>query len=136
LVAGHGRILFTSSIAAETPGPFEAVYAASKAFVQSFAGALQYENQDKGIVITALQPGATDTNFFARAEMIDTKVGHAEKDDPAQVARQGFDALMAGKDHVVAGSFMNKVNAAGAKLMSEKQGAKMQAKETKPDSLH
>jgi short-subunit dehydrogenase len=133
---GQGKILFTSSIAAETPGPYEAVYAASKAFVQSFAMALNHEVKDKGILITALQPGATDTNFFARADMLDTKVGHAKKDDPAKVARQGFDALMAGKDHVVAGSFMNKVNVAGAKLMSEKQGAKMQAKSTKPDSLH
>jgi short-subunit dehydrogenase len=133
---GEGRILFTSSIAAETPGPYEAVYAASKAFLQSFAIALRHEVKDKGVVITALQPGATDTEFFERAEMLDTPVGEAKKDDPAQVARQGFDALMAGKAHVVAGSMMNKMNVAGGKVMSEKQGAKMQARETKPNSVH
>jgi short-subunit dehydrogenase len=131
---GHGKILFTSSIAAETPGPYLAVYAASKAFLQSFAVALRQEVQDKGIVITALQPGATDTNFFVRADMLDTKVGAAEKDDPAKVAEQAFEALMAGKDHIVAGSIKNKISVAGTKLMSEKQGAKMQAKSTKPGS--
>ena len=132
---GYGKILFTSSIAAETPGPYEAVYAASKAFLQSFAMALREEVKDKGIVVTALQPGATDTNFFVRANMMDTEVGQSEKDDPAKVARQGYDALMEGLDHVVAGSLRNKLNVVGAKIMSEKQGAKMQARATKPKSL-
>lgn len=129
---GYGRILFTSSIAAETPGPFEAVYAASKAFLQSFAIAIREEVKEKGIVVTALQPGATETNFFVRANMQDTKVGQAKKDDVAEVARQGYEALMKGKDSVVAGSMMNKLNVVGAKIMSEKQGAKMQARSTKP----
>jgi short-subunit dehydrogenase len=133
---GRGRILFTSSVAAEMPGPYYAVYAASKAFVQSFASAIRFEVKDKGIVITALQPGATDTNFFERAHMTDTKVGQAEKDDAAEVAQQGFDALMAGKDHVVAGSLMNKVNVAGARFMTEQQGARMQAQQTKPQDTH
>ena len=86
---GEGRILITSSIAAEMPAPFEAVYGASKAFLLSFAEALRNELKDTRITVTALQPGPTDTNFFARAGMLDTKVGADEKDDPADVARDG-----------------------------------------------
>lgn len=134
LVEGHGRILFTSSIAAETPGPYYAVYAATKAFVQSFAEAIRYEVKDSGITVTALQPGATDTQFFARANMLDTKAGVGKKDDPAVVAQDGFDALMSGKDHVVAGSFMNKVQVGLGKFMSESQGAGVQSQSTKPGS--
>lgn len=132
---GEGRILFTSSEAAETPGPYLSVYAATKAFLQSFSEALHFELKDKGIVVTALQPGATETDFFRRAEMLDTPVGEGKKDDPAKVAQQGYDALMAGKDHIVAGSIMNKVNVAGSKLMTEQQGAKMQSKQTKPNNV-
>ncbi len=132
LARKQGNLLFTSSIAAETPGPYEAVYAASKAFVQSFAEAIKYEVKDSGVLVTALQPGATETNFFARAGMTDTKVGQAKKDDPAQVARQGFDAMKAGKDHIVAGSLMNKINAVMSKFITEQQGAAMQARETMP----
>lgn len=102
-----GKILFTSSIAAGAPGPYEAVYAASKAFIQSFALALRYELKEKGIQVTALQPGPTDTNFFHRAGMDDTKLAVSEKDDPAEVARQGFEALMDEKDHVVPGAMKN-----------------------------
>lgn len=133
---GRGYLMFTSSIAATMPGPYYAVYAASKAFVQSFAEALRYEMKDTGVAITSLQPGATDTLFFERANMLDTKVGKGEKDDPAVVAQQGFDALMDGKDHIVAGSFMNKVQAVMAKFMSEKQGAAVHSKTTKPESAH
>ena len=136
LSTGHGRILFTSSIAAEMPGPYYAVYAASKAFIQSFAEALRYEVKDRGITITALQPGATDTEFFVRAGMMDTKAGQAKKDDPADVAKDGFEALMAGKDHVVAGSFMNKVQVGIGKLISEQAGAKVHARDTKPGTAH
>lgn len=135
LAKGEGRILFTSSVAANNPGPYYAVYAATKAFLQSFAEALRFEVSEKGVVVTALQPGATDTNFFARAGMLDTPAGRAEKDDPAVVAQQGFDALMAGKDHIVAGSVMNKVNAKMSGVISQPQGAKMQAKHTKPDHV-
>jgi uncharacterized protein len=90
---GSGRILLTSSIAAEAPAPFLAVYGASMAFVQSFADALHYELKDTGVTVTALQPGPTDTSFFERVE---------EKDDPAEVARQGFEAMMAGEHRVKA----------------------------------
>ncbi len=129
---GEGKILFTSSIAAETPGPFEAVYSASKAFVQSFAMAIAYEVKEHGITVTALQPGATETNFFARANMLDTKVGQAKKDSAAEVARQGYDAMQAGKDHVVAGSLMNKIQALMSRFISEQQGAAMEARQAKP----
>lgn len=133
----EGKILITSSIAAEMPGPYYAVYAATKAFLQSFTEGLRFELKEvsKNITITSLQPGATDTEFFKRAEMENTKAGQGEKDDPAKVAEQGFEALMRGDDHVVAGSFKNKVQAVASKFMSEKQGARAQASSTRPDSL-
>ena len=121
---GEGRVLFVSSIAAMMPGSFEAVYAASKAFVQSFAQAIREELKDTGVTVTALQPGPTDTEFFERAGMQDTRIGSMEKkDDPAQVAQQGYEALMAGQDHVVAGSLMNKVMAAAGKILPETVGS-------------
>jgi uncharacterized protein len=130
----EGRVLFTSSIAAEMPAPFEAVYGASKAFLLSFAEALRNELKDTNIVITALQPGPTDTNFFHRAGMDDTKVGAGKKDDPAEVARQGFEALMAGKDHVVAGSFKNKVQSTLAQVTPETIKAEQHRKVAEPGS--
>src|SRR3954449_6249501 len=106
---GEGRILFTSSVASQAPEPFQAVYGASKAFVQSFAMALREELADTGVSVTALLPGPTDTEFFDRAEMTDTKLGASDsKDDPAQVARQGFDGLMKGEASVFAGSMSSK----------------------------
>jgi short-subunit dehydrogenase len=131
---GSGRILYTSSIAAEMPGPYYAVYAASKAFVQSFAEAIRAEVKESGVVVTALQPGATDTNFFARAGMLDTAAGAGKKDDPAEVAKQGFDALMAGKDHIVAGSLKNNLQVGAARMMPETAQAQLHAKQTKPGS--
>ncbi len=102
---GEGRILFTSSVASQAPEPFQAVYGASKAFVQSFAMALREELEDSGISVTALLPGPTDTEFFDRAGMTDTELGASDKkDDPAQVARQGFAGLMKGEASVFAGS--------------------------------
>lgn len=106
---GSGRLLFTSSIAAMLPGPEQAVYHASKSFVQSFAEALREELRDKGITVTALLPGPTDTDFFRRAKMLDTRIGRMPKDDPADVARQGVDALLAGRQQVVAASLPIKV---------------------------
>lgn len=116
---GRGRMLFTSSIIALTPAPFQTVYAASKAFVQSFAEGLRNELKDTGVTVTALMPGVTDTNFFNRADMEDTVAGEAPKDDPAKVARQGFEAMMAGKDHVVAGNLLNKVASAVSKVLPD-----------------
>lgn len=129
-----GKILFTSSIAAEMPGTYSAVYNASKAFIHSLAEALHYELKEKGITVTALQPGPTNTNFFERAEMEDTKVGIQEKDDPAEVAKQGFEALMEGKDHVIAGSFKTRMKNIANDLIPEQTKAKMHAGMTKPGS--
>ena len=130
---GEGRVLITSSVAATMPGPYYATYAASKAFLQSFAQAIRYELKDTGVTVTALQPGPTDTEFFDRAGMEDTKVAEAKKDDPAEVAKDGFEALMAGKDHVIAGSVKNKAQVAGGKLMPEKARAAMHAAQVKPE---
>jgi short-subunit dehydrogenase len=132
--AQGGKILFTSSIAAEMPGTYSAVYNASKAFVHSFAEALHYELKEKGITVTAMQPGPTDTNFFHRAEMEDTKVGVQKKDDPAEVAKQGFEALMAGKDSVIVGSLKTRVQNAVNDLVPEQIKAGRHAKMTKPGS--
>jgi short-subunit dehydrogenase len=129
---GQGRVLFTSSIASTMPGTFNAVYNASKAFVQSFAQAIRNELKDTGVTITALMPGATDTNFFNRANMEDTKLGMAEKDDPAKVAKTGFEALMSGEDHVVAGSFKNKVQSTMAHVLPDTAMAEMHRKQAEP----
>lgn len=108
---GSGKILFTASIAGEMVAPREAVYAATKAFVLSFAHSLNYELRDSKITVTALQPGPTDTDFFHRAGMDDTEVGQDGKSDshPDDVARQGLDALFAGKDHVYSASTKTKI---------------------------
>ena len=129
---GEGRLLFTASIAAKAPGPYYATYAASKAFVHSFAQAIRYELRDTGVTVTSLMPGPTDTAFFDRADMEDTRVASMSKDDPDEVARDGFEALMAGKDHVVGGSVVNKVGAAGSRAVPDQVAAAAQAKLTKP----
>ncbi|HEV7933690.1 MAG TPA: SDR family NAD(P)-dependent oxidoreductase [Actinomadura sp.] len=131
---GAGRILFTSSVAATMPGPYMAAYAASKAFLYSFAEAIRHELRDTGVTITALLPGPTATEFFERADMQDTKIASMEKDDPADVARQGFEALMAGKDHIVAGSLKNKAQAVAAKTLPEPAKAKMHGRLAEPGS--
>ena len=129
---GQGRVLFTSSIAATMPGTFNAIYNASKAFIQSFSQAVRNELKDTGVSITALMPGATETNFFHRAGMDDTKIGMAEKDDPGDVAKTGFEALMSGKDHVVAGSFYNKVQSTMAHVLPDTVTAEMHRKQAEP----
>jgi short-subunit dehydrogenase len=129
---GQGRVLFTASVASTMPGPFYATYAASKAFVLSFAQALRYELKDSGVTVTALMPGPTDTEFFDRADMQDTPAGQGSKDDPAEVAADGFRALMAGKDHVVAGSVKNKAQVIGASLLPDTAKAAVHAKLTAP----
>jgi short-subunit dehydrogenase len=115
-----GRILVTSSIASTMPGSFQSVYNATKSFLQSWAEALQNELKDTKVVITSLMPGPTDTNFFHRAGMENTKVGQASKDDPAQVAAQGFAALMDGDDKLVAGSAKTKVQGVANKVLPDK----------------
>jgi short-subunit dehydrogenase len=120
-----GRVLFTSSIASTMPGSFQAVYNASKSFVQSFAEALQNELKDTSVTITSLMPGPTETNFFHRALMDHTPVGRSKKDDPAQVAQQGFEALMAGQPKIVGGSVMSKAQAAAAAVLPDSAKAQL-----------
>ena len=110
-----GRILITGSIAGFTPGSFQAVYNGTKAFLNSFSFALREELRDTKVTVTCLMPGATETEFFKRAEMMDTEVGTAEKDDAAEVANSGFDAMMKGEGDVVTG-LKNKVQSAAANV--------------------
>ena len=133
---GNGKVLFTSSIAALMPGPFEAVYAASKTFIHSFAEGLRNELKDTGVTITALMPGPTDTNFFHRAGMDDTKAGADKKDDPAVVARQGFEALMKGKDDLVAGSLKTQIQGNVSKVLPDTMNAEQHRKLTEPGSAN
>jgi short-subunit dehydrogenase len=132
----EGRILFTSSVAATIPGAFQAVYNASKSFVQSFALALRNELKDTNVSVTALMPGPTDTEFFEVADMEadgkNTAVGTEDKDDPAEVARQGYDALMAGKERVVGGSLMNKVQVAVGGIVPDAAKAALHRKMAEP----
>lgn len=134
LAQGEGRILYTSSIAGTMPAPFEAAYGASKAFLTSFAQALRNELKGKNVTITVLMPGATETEFFERAGMMDTKLGTSEKEDAAEVARQGFEALMAGKDHIVAGSFKNKLQAGAGHALPDTMVADLHRKQSEPGS--
>lgn len=131
---GRGRILITSSIAGEMPTPLEAVYGATKAFDLSFARSLRNELKDTEIAVTALQPGPTDTNFFHRAGLDDTKVGSEGKytNDPAEVARQGYDALMKNEDHVFASSFRTKVQGELGKFVPESVKAEQHRKMAEP----
>ena len=118
-----GRVLLTSSIASTMPGSFHAVYNASKSFVQSLAEALQDELKDTGVTVTSLMPGPTETNFFHRAGMDDTRIGQGPKDDAADVAQQGYAALMAGEKRVVAASAMTKAQELAAKVLPDKAKA-------------
>ncbi len=131
--AGTGRILITSSIASMIPGTFQAVYNGSKAFLQSFSFALREELKDSGVTVTALLPGATETDFFHRADLDDTKVGSSKKDEAEMVAKTGFEALMKGEGDVVAG-FKNKLQAAATRVMSDSQLAGMHRGMAEPGS--
>jgi short-subunit dehydrogenase len=127
----EGRLLFVSSIAGKGPGPGHAAYAASKAFVHSFAEATRHELAGTGVSVTSLLPGPTDTAFFERAGMQDTVVAQGPKDDPYDVAREGYDAMMAGRDQVVAGSARNTLQATAAALVPDRVGAAVAARQTR-----
>ena len=128
-----GRVLVTSSIASTLPGAFHAVYNASKSFVQSLVEAVQNELEDSGVTLTSLMPGPTETNFFHRADMDDTPMGQGKKDDAAAVAQQGYDALMKGKDRVVAASLTTKVQELGTKVLPDKVKAQLHRTIAKPE---
>jgi len=132
LQRGNGKILNLSSIASKVPGPFQSVYHGTKAFVQSFTEAIRAELEDCGITVTALLPGATDTDFFNKAGMQESKiVQEGQLDDPAKVARDGFDALMSGDDKVVSG-FKNKMQLAMSSITPDDKAAKKMLEKQKP----
>jgi uncharacterized protein len=131
---GEGKILITSSIAGTMPTPLEAVYGATKAFDLAFARSLRYELKDTGVSVTALQPGPTDTNFFHRAGMDNTEVGSEGKytNDPHEVAKQGYGALMDGKDHIYASSMKTKMQGELGRFMPESVKAEQHRKMAQP----
>ena len=129
---GSGRILLTGSIAGFMPGSYQAVYIGTKAFIDSFSWALRDELQDSGVTITCLMPGPTDTEFFDRADMLDTDVGEDDsKDDPVDVARSGYKAMMAGEAGVVTG-LSNKLQVALAHVTPSAMLARRHRKMAKP----
>lgn len=128
---GRGRILITGSIAGLMPGTYQAVYNGTKAFLDSFSFALRHELQDSGVTVTCLMPGATETEFFERADMMDTKVGTAKKDDPADVAQEGFAAMMKGDGQVITG-WQNKLQAAIAHITPSDRLAEIHRSKAQP----
>jgi len=130
---GEGKVLITGSIAGHLAGSFQAVYNGSKAFIDSFSAALNEEIKDSGVTVTCLKPGATETNFFHRAELDDTKVGQAKKDDPADVAKAGWDAMKDGDPAVIYG-MKNKMQVAAAGMMTDATTAKLHRAQAEPGS--
>lgn len=128
-----GRILITGSIAGFIPGTYQAVYNASKAFLDSFSFALRAELRGTGVTVTCLMPGATETDFFARAGLLDTKIGASQKDDPADVARQGYEAMMNGDGDVVTG-WHNKIQTAIANITPAAVLAEQHRRQAEPGS--
>lgn len=131
--ADHGRVLITGSIAGLMPGSFQAVYNATKAYVDSLAYALRNELKDTSVTVTCLMPGPTDTDFFQTADMLETKVAQGKKDDPADVAKQGFDAMMRGDSHEIAG-WANKLQAMMTRFVSDDFLAERHRKMAQPRS--
>jgi len=131
----EGKILQLASIASETPGPYQAVYHATKAYVLSLTEALISEVKDTNVTITALQPGATDTDFFNKAEMQESKIvqDKSKLADPAKVAKDGYEALQAGKDSIVSG-LKNKIMVAISHIMPDKMVAEQMKKQQEPVS--
>lgn len=127
-----GRILITGSIAGFMPGSFQAVYNGTKAFLNSFSFALRDELKDSKVTVTCLMPGPTETQFFARAHMLDTPVGEGKKDDPAMVAKAGYDAMKDGDGDVAAG-LKNKIQSAVANVLPSGLLAGMHRKMAEPN---
>ena len=128
----EGKILQVSSIGGELPGPLQSVYHGTKAFITSFTEAIRAENKDTNIAITALLPGVTDTDFFDKADMEDSKlVQEGSKADPAKVAKDGYEALLANKDKIISG-FKNKAQVAMSNLMPDDMVAANMLKQGEP----
>ncbi|EIF00552.1 SDR family NAD(P)-dependent oxidoreductase [Saccharomonospora glauca] len=134
---GGGRLVVVSSTVAGLPGPYQATYNASKAFLSSFAAALGEELRGKGVTVTTVLPGVTDTEFFARSGMLRTKIGATSfKDDPARVAREAYRATMAGRAHVVTGPFYNWAFVLAGRLLPDRLLARIHRPFSKPGSAH
>ena len=133
LKRGDGKILNLSSIASKTPGPWQSVYHGTKAFVQSFTEAVRSEVKDKGITVTALLPGATKTDFFNKANMNASKIVQDEDklSDPADVAKDGYEAMKRGDDKVVTG-FKNKIMVGMSNMSTDQMAADMMNKQQEP----
>ena len=130
---GEGKVLITGSIAGHVAGSFQAVYNGSKAFIDSFAAAIGNELKDTNITVTCLKPGATETEFFHRADMDDTKVGQSKKADPADTAKTGWKAMLKG-EHAVVDGLMNKATVLASGVMSEAMTAEQHRKTAEPGS--
>jgi short-subunit dehydrogenase len=130
---GEGKVLITGSVAGHLGGAFQAVYNGSKAFIDSFAAALNEEIKDSGVTVTCLKPGATETAFFHRAELDDTKIGQAKKDDPADVAKAGWDAMQKGESAIIYG-IKNKLQVAAAGMLTGATTANLHRAEVEPGS--
>jgi short-subunit dehydrogenase len=129
--AGSGKILITGSIAGFMPGTYQAVYNGTKAFLDSFSFALRHELKGTGVSVTCLMPGATETDFFERADMMDTKIGQQEKDDPRTVAKAGFEAMLKGTGQVITG-WQNKLQSAIAHITPSDTLAEMHRRKAEP----
>ncbi|SFO43543.1 Short-chain dehydrogenase [Pseudonocardia ammonioxydans] len=131
---GEGRLLISSSTAATMPGTYQAVYNASKSFLQSFSLAVRAELADTAVTVTALMPGPTETEFFDRAGMSDTRIGAGSKDDPAQVARQGVEAMLDGREKILAGSLPSRAQGAANAVLPESAKAAVHGHLAEPGS--
>ncbi|WP_424135575.1 SDR family NAD(P)-dependent oxidoreductase [Roseomonas chloroacetimidivorans] len=127
-----GKIMIVGSIAGFMPGSFQAVYNGTKSFLNSFSWALRNELKDTGITVTCLMPGPTETEFFERGDLMDTPVGQQQKDDPAKVAKDGFDAMMRGDGDIVSG-WKNKLQSAVANVLPASVTAQMHRGMAEPD---
>jgi short-subunit dehydrogenase len=130
---GRGMILITGSIAGYIPGTFQAVYNGTKAFIDSFSIALRAELKESGVTVTCLMPGATETPFFERAGLEDTKIGTAKKADPADVAKDGYAAMKKGEADIVSG-LGNKLRVAAASVTPGTVLAEQHRKTAEPGS--
>jgi uncharacterized protein len=128
---GEGKILNVASIAGKVPGPYQAVYHGTKAFVHSFSESIRSELKDSGVTITSLLPGPTNTDFFNKADMQDSKILQQGMSDSADVAKDGYEALMAGTDMVVSG-FKNKVQVVMSNITPDNMVADMMKEQQEP----
>ena len=135
VIRGEGKILNLSSVASKIPGPWQSVYHGTKAFIQSFTEAIRSEFKDTKITITALLPGATDTDFFNKADMLDSKAVQGKLSKPEDVAKDGYEALMKGNDKVVSG-FKNKIQVAASNIMPDEMVADQVNKQQEPVAHH